>query len=184
MRQPHLSSHPLCGGCLTWLNTGEIEEVNLDPLSDKFSELLRNMELIWNGEKTTKGMRCGECSTCDWVDFCFETWKGETSVCLLYGVSGQTGKKFIESGFHSWRDVIKSNAGELASPLKTSMERARVLWLHAQAYARGNPEIIKLPDFPSGIPIHFYDVETYRDTVYLHGDIRLFEDSWKGTGHL
>ena len=166
-----LGTRPDRGGI--WLNTGEIEEVSLFHLFDEFEELLREMELVWRGGKVTEGLRCGECNTCDWIDYCFETWKEKKSACLLYGVSGQTARKFQKLGLRSWRDVKKSNPIELASLLRTSPERARVLWLHAQAYAKGKPEIIKLPDFPAGIPIHFYDIENYGDTVYLHGDIRI-----------
>jgi predicted RecB family nuclease len=49
-----------------------------------------------------------------------------------------------------------------------------VTWLNACAYHKGAPQVIKPPTFPSGIPIHFYDIETAQDTVYLHGDIRVF----------
>jgi len=167
-----LGIRPDWGG--VWLNTGEVEEVRLSHLFDKFEELLQDMNLVWRGGLVTEGLRCGECATCDWIDFCFDTWKEEESICLLYGVSGQTARKLTKSGFHSWRDVANSTPPDLASGLNTSVERARVLWLHARAYAKGKPKIITLPDFPGGVPIYFYDVETYGDTVYLHGTIRIF----------
>ena len=133
------------------------------------------MELIRSAKEVTEGYRCGECDTCDWADYCFSLWQKNESVCLLYGVTGQTTKRFVASEFSSWRAVAKSNPTKLAVALKISPDKARLYWLHASAWAKGRPEIIKVPTFKSDVPIHFYDIETYGNTVYLHGDIRIFK---------
>ena len=49
------------------------------------------------------------------------------------------------------------------------------LWHHAQARVQGKPIVLKKPKFPENVPLIFYDVETYGNTVLLHGLIRLFE---------
>ncbi len=169
--EPFLGKRPTEGG--VWLNTGEIEKVNLIELKADFEDLLETMKLIKSGERITEGVRSGECATCDWSDYCFSVWKEDESVCLLYGITSTTAERFQEAGFSSWRQVAESTPAELVNTLKTKQERARFIWLNACAYAKGAPEIIKTPEFPSNIPIHFYDIETYGDVVYLHGDVRI-----------
>jgi len=169
---PVLGNRPTHGGI--WLNTGEIEEVNLVDDLDTFEDILKDMNLIKSGKKVTEALRCGECSTCDWSDYCFSLWEQDESVCLLYGITAKKAKQLQNSGFSSWREIAESSLTELASTLRTSQERARPVLLNASAYVKGLPEIIKVPEFPSNVPTHFYDIETYDKAVYLHGDIRIF----------
>jgi len=144
--EPVLGSRPESGGI--WLNTGEIEEVNLLDDLDAFESLLKEMDVIRRGKKRTDAVRSGECSTCDWGDYCLSVWEKNESVCLLYGISGRKAKQVQEAGFSSWRDVAESALPDLAVALNTGDEKARITKLYARAYEKRTPQIIKGPDFP------------------------------------
>jgi len=169
-----LGYRPTDGGI--WLNTGEIEDVDLERDAENFESLLSDMERIRDGALVTEGYRCGQCNTCEWMDHCFSIWEENNSVCLLYGVTGNLARRFNEAGFGSWKDVARAKPSKLATELEITPKRAEASWLHARARAKGQPQILKPPIFPSDVPIHFYDIETFGDCVYLHGNIRVFQD--------
>lgn len=162
-------------GAGIWLNTGVIEGVDLGNDAEDFEALLADMDRIRDGETITEGYRCSECGTCEWIDHCFSVWEQNDSVCLLYGVSSTLAQRFTEAGFASWKDVANSSPAEIAKQVEITPKRAQKCLLHARARAKGSPHIVKPADFPSDVPIHFYDIETFGKCVYLHGNIRVFE---------
>jgi predicted RecB family nuclease len=173
MLEPILGYRPTEGGI--WLNTGEIENVDLTRDNARFEALLSDMENIRTGKLLTEGYRSGECSRCAWVDYCFSVWEEEKSVCLLYGVTSDTARRFTEAGFASWKDMARCQPSEIAEQLSIKPKRAVRHQLHARARAKGYPQVIKPATFPSNVPIHFYDIETFGACVYLHGNIRVFK---------
>jgi predicted RecB family nuclease len=169
--EPVLGYRPDAGGI--WLNTGQIETVDLTRDAEKFEALLSDMERIRQGALKTKGYRRGECRTCPWIDYCFSLWEENQAVCLLYGVTSDTARRFTEAGFASWKHMAQSQPREIAERLDITQGRALAYHLHAQAWAEGSPQVVSPATFPSGIPIHFYDIETYGGCVYLHGNVRV-----------
>jgi len=174
MLEPILGHRPREGAI--WLNTGEVAEVDLSNEQDEYSRLRSSMDAVMNRQLRTEGYRCGECGQCPWLGVCSQWWKESEHACLLYGVTGDTARKFSEVGLGSWRKVADSTPGLVAEKLDWDEERARRVWLAAQAWKERSPKIIRQPRFPTGLPIHFYDIETHDDVVYLHGDIRVMGD--------
>lgn len=167
-----LGYRPSEGGI--WLNTGEVAEVDLRGDVEDVQKLLFEMEKILNGEMVTEGYRCGQCNTCEWLDHCFSEWDEKRSVCLLYGVTGDLARRFAEAGFPSWKDVARGEPADMAEQVGVKPKRMAACRLHARARDEGCAQILKPVAFPSDIPIHFYDIETFGDCVYLHGNIRVF----------
>jgi uncharacterized protein len=172
--EPVLGYRPTDSGI--WLNTGEIADVDLAKYQGEFAITLEKMELVRKDGLATFGARCGDCGMCPWSAFCASVWKDTQSVCLLYGGTGKTAIKLAKAGFVSWRDIAAADPDEIVAGAGVSLKKASDLWLYAQAYAMGKPQPKKPVTFPSGVPIHFYDIETYGDCTYLHGNIRVFGD--------
>ncbi|MBW1897328.1 MAG: TM0106 family RecB-like putative nuclease, partial [Deltaproteobacteria bacterium] len=167
-----LGYRPSEGGI--WLNTGEIAEVDLGRDVEDVEALLCEMEKIREGELVTEGYRCGQCNTCEWIDHCFSVWDENESVCLLYGVTGNLARRLAEAGFFSWKDVVRCEPIDIADQVGIKPRRMEACHLHARARDEGCPQILKPAKFPSNVPIHFYDIETFGNCVYLHGNIRVF----------
>jgi uncharacterized protein len=167
-----LGCRPLEGGI--WLNTGEIEAVDLTRDMEDVEALLSLMDRIRKGKLVTEGYRCGQCGICEWIDHCFSVWEENASVCLLYGVTGKTAQRFAEAGFPSWKDVARCEPVDMADRLDIKRGRVEACHIHACARDQGCPQILKPVHFPSNVPVHFYDIETFGDCVYLHGNIRVF----------
>jgi len=167
-----LGYRPRSGGI--WLNTDEVEQVDLSKDVVEFEALLDKMESVRRGRLETRAYRCGECGRCPWIEHCRGEWEREERTCLLYGVTGTTARKLDAAGFGTWRAVAKSTPDDLACGLKIKQAAATDLWLHARAFYTGGPQIRNRARFPKGIPLHFFDIETHDDTVYLHGDVRVF----------
>jgi len=170
--EPVLGTRPLKGGI--WLNTNRIEEVDLAREKAEFIALVQDLERIGRGDLVTKGYRCGECQTCPWLTHCRGEWERSRHVCQLYGVTGDIARRYEEAGFGSWEKVAAATAAEVASALGIDLERAERAQLFAKARSTGRPQVRKPATFPKGVPIHFYDIETYEGVTYLHGNVRVF----------
>jgi uncharacterized protein len=171
MLEPVLGKRPARGGI--WLNTGTIEDLDLTRDDEEFGDLLADMERIRSGALATEGFRCAECDGCPWLDHCAEHWKKTAHVCLLYGATGETAKRLADAGFGTWKAVAAADPVRLSREGGLKPDKAHAVWLHARAWEEGRPQPRKPPPSPADVPIHFYDIETYGDCVYLHGDIRL-----------
>jgi len=167
-----LGYRPTEGGI--WLNTGQIETVDLSVDARDFEALLSDMERIRNGALITEGYRCSACHTCEWIDHCFSLWEQNENVCLLCGVTANLARRFVKVGFSTWRDVARTKPSDIVHQLSIKPKRPEAFCRHARARRAGRAQVIKPATFVSDEPIHFYDIETYGQSVYLHGNIRVF----------
>jgi len=157
-----------------WLNTGDIETVDLDRHGPEFDDIVAAMLQIRDEAAATNNFRCGECGMCVWQLYCSEDWKAGRNISLIYGVTGKTAQKYFEKGYRTYLDVAGSSEEEIAARVGIkNPERARITFLLARAWAEGRPVLIRPVSFPTDLPIHFWDIETYEDVTYLHGNIRL-----------
>ena len=169
--EPILGYGPTTGAI--WLNTGVVEEVDLTQDEACFQGLLERMAAVAEGSLRPHGFRCSECGMCAWSELCHSRRDEVESVCKIYGVSGDTARRLYNAGFHSWKDVASTRPRILAKNANTSIEAARDYWLGAQAWKKGRPVLKQPVAFPAGLPVYYYDIETYGDCTYLHGVIRI-----------
>ena len=167
MLEPLLGHRPKEGAI--WLNTGEREPVDLVRLVADFEELHAAMGRVRDKPGETAGYRCGECRLCDWSEHCWQQWQEKASVCLVCGVTGDTARKLVTNGVDDFHKLAALQPAELCRRFNFSRNRAESMIQHAKARVLGK-HITKapLPDHGDR-PIIHYDIETYRQTVYLHG---------------
>jgi len=158
-----------------WLNTGETEDVDLNSFKNDFQVLFQTMQSIREGKEQTEGFRCSECGICGWADFCFEQWKSIHSCCLVYGVTGSTAEKYCGADYRTFEDIAVSTPEEISERTGQNIDSAKKTHLRARAWAESSPLLIEPVRFPHNIPIHYWDIETYGDVTYLHGNIRVYK---------
>ncbi|HCP47417.1 MAG TPA: hypothetical protein DIU15_15355, partial [Deltaproteobacteria bacterium] len=159
-----------------WLSTQEVADVDLRSDRGVFDGLVERMASIAAGTLETTGLRCGECATCAWTAHCREGWHRDESVCLIAGVTSEIARRLREAGLASWRDVAGSTPQAVARAAGIKKQAARNHWMGARAWLTGGPVLKKPATFPSGVPVHYYDIETYEGCTYLHGVIRVAGD--------
>jgi len=147
----------------------EIEPVDLVSEQRDFEQLQDEMLAIRNGAFPTSPLRCSECAQCPWRADCRNRWEREDSVCLLYGVSGQTARRLLDAGLCTIRDLLATEVDDVAQRLAWRLEDAKVLRIRAQARRENRPIVIRSPTFSEGRPVIYYDIETFGDLTYLHG---------------
>ena len=171
--QPVLGRRPARGW--VWLKRQEdtldeeIKAVDLVSEQRDFEQLQDEMLAIRNGAFPTSPLRCSECAQCPWRADCRNRWEREDSVCLLYGVSGQTARRLLDAGLCTIRDLLATEVDDVAQRLAWRLEDAKVLRIRAQARRENRPIVIRSPTFPEGRPVIYYDIETFGDLTYLHG---------------
>jgi len=172
MLEPILGSIPTRGG--VWLNTGTIADAELGKDTIVVAGLIEKMQEISGGKLKTESVRCGQCRRCLWSTHCENEWNRLDHVCLLYGISGKTAMRFKRAGLASWRDVAVLTPQEISDRTGLKMKASIYASQHALARQTGSPVVREDIRFVDDIPIYFYDIETYENTVYLHGLIRIF----------
>lgn len=172
MLEPILDSIPTRGG--VWLNTGTITDVELGRDVNAVSAIIEKMEEVAGERLKTEGVRCSECRRCLWASHCENEWNRLEHVCLLYGITGEAARRFTRAGLISWRDVAALTPEEISARTGLKDKAAITALQFAQARQSGSPIIRGDVKFIDDRPVYFYDIETYGDTVYLHGLIRVF----------
>jgi uncharacterized protein len=172
MLEPILGSIPARGG--VWLNTGEVADAELGKDTNNVVRLIEKMQEVNDGNLKTESVRCSECRRCLWSTHCENEWNSLEQVCLLYGISGKTARRFTQAGLASWRDVAVLAPQEISNRTGLKMKASISAVQHAQARQTGRPVVRGDIRFIDDIPIYFYDIETYGADVYLHGLIRIF----------
>ena len=168
--------HPPEKGAI-WLNDGRMEWLELRPDTEAARTLADELRQIGAGQVATTALRCSECGRCPWRKRCRAEWEREQSASLLYNVSGGTAAKLHRAGFISIPDLVAVGVDEIAARLNLDREAASRLAARAQAWAQRRPIALMPPKFPSGLPIYYYDIETFGQVTYLHGVIRVEGDS-------
>ncbi len=165
--EPILGSRPEDGAI--WLNTGETKAVDLTGPNAEFDALLKRMAALRAGRETSTGFRCSECGLCPWSEHCREEWELRHCICLVRSVTGDTARRLAEKGLRTWEQLADVSEQQLVDEYGLSESHAHAVHPHAKARVIGQVITMKEPAFPEGRPIIYYDIETYGDTVYLHG---------------
>jgi len=169
--EPILGARPERGGI--WLNTGEIVDVDLSKNRSDVEALLSDMKNVRDQNSPTEGVRCSECDECPWNQHCRTGWERDEHLTLLPGATGSTARSLLAQGRRTWHDVAQASTADLLKIKGVGKKTSETLLLHALARVTGRPQVRKEPTFPENIPIHFYDIETFGECVYLHGNIRI-----------
>ncbi len=137
---------------------------------------MSDIQVVQRNPKESIGFRCGECGMCAWADFCSKEWKDTARNCLVYGVTGATARKLWRANFKTYHDIANSTPENLID--KAGMSEKTVAKIHMLAKAwEENKALLTVPvEFPKGIPIHYWDIETFGGVTYLHGNIRIYGD--------
>jgi uncharacterized protein len=159
-----------------WLNDGRLEWLNLRPETEAALALTDELRKIGARQVPTTALRCSECGHCPWRERCRAEWELEQSISLLYNVSGRTAAKFHQAGFKKIEDLLAVGADKVAARLAMDHAAADRLVLRAQAWQQRRAIAFKQATFPTGLPIYFYDIETFGQVTYLHGAIRVDGD--------
>jgi len=170
--EPLLGYRPEQGGI--WLNTGHLKEIVFDDeLQDDFSRVLDQMKQIEERNLKTVPVRCSVCQTCLWINQCTETWIENDDVSLLPKVGVNLSWKLKSIGITTCLQVSEADPEMLSKKLKQNFESTDRLVHAAKARKENKPYILHEPTFPEGVPMYFYDIETFGPSTVLHGVIRL-----------
>jgi predicted RecB family nuclease len=153
---------------------GAATEIDLRTGWDSFATLIDDLHRIGRGKLLTEGYRCAGCRRCPWRDACRKVWTQLSHVCLLPGMDQADIAAFRDRGFASWKAIGASSPERLSLRLGLSVDRARVLWLHAKAFERGRPVVVGPAPFPKDVPVHFYMPEFRNGRGVVHGTLRAF----------
>lgn len=151
---------------------GDATEIDLRTSWGSFTTLIDDLRRIGRGELMTEGYRCAGCRRCPWRDSCRKVWTQLSHVCLLPGMDLANVAAFRDRGFASWTAIASSSPERLSLRLGLSVDRARLLWLHAKAFESGDPVVVGPAPFPKDVPVHFYMPEFRNGRCFLHGALR------------
>ncbi|MBT8447008.1 MAG: TM0106 family RecB-like putative nuclease, partial [Gammaproteobacteria bacterium] len=141
MLEAALGNRPGTGGI--WLNTGQIDYVDLSGRLDEFGKLYQGLHAIRAGKAETVPVRCGECGMCPWSQCCAEEWQRTRSVTLLAGGTGRTAHTLIQAGYTTWPDVAATRPDVLAAATGFKLDKATRLQQAAEAWRSGVPELLQ-----------------------------------------
>ena len=170
--EPVLGSLPDRGAI--WLNTGEIQDTDFSKDLKEFEQIISDMDKIRRRDFETHGLRCSECKTCPWIDHCEKNWHQSRNICLVRGVDITSAKKLIDIGIESYDQLADIAPDYLCSTFGWSEKKVRNIIYHAKARAYDKRFLKRPVKFPEGLPIYFYDIETFGECTYLHGIIRMY----------
>lgn len=156
-----------------WLNTGEVAPVDVAKGRSKLQAILKQIEAVRRKEDGAEPIWCGACPSCPWVVHCKREWKRLRHLSLLPNGGKATVKKLSAIGIRTIDELAKADPSEVGLKSGLSAATSKALWHHARARVAGKPLPVKKAIFPVGVPIVFYDIETFGGETFLHGLIRL-----------
>lgn len=162
-----------CRKAGVWLNTGKIAAVDVGKGLANLQSILRQMEAVRSRKAGTEAIWCGACLACPWLAHCKQDWNRLDHLSLLPGGGKGTVAKLYSAGIRTVAGLSEADPGVVARKAKMSGATVLRLWHHARARVAGGPLPIKRAEFPNGMPIVFYDIETFGGATFLHGLIRV-----------
>lgn len=158
-----------------WLNTNEIEDVDIQANLPLFKKIREEMERVRTKRLTTEPIWCSACTTCPWLGYCKDTWVKLDHISLLPNGGKSTIQKLYPVGIKTVKALAQGDPKEIARRTRMTVGVAQKLWLHAKARVAGKPLVVKKPHFRDDVPNIFWDIETHGGTIFLHGLIRVFK---------
>ena len=162
-----------CRKAGVWLNTGEVALVDVAKGRASLMAVLKQIEAIRGRKGGTEPIWCGACPACPWIAHCKQEWKRLGHLSLLPGGGRGTVEKLGAIGIRTVPDLAKSDPKLVAGRVKMAKPTVMGLWHHARARMEGRPLPVRKAKFPVGLPIVFYDIETFGGETFLHGLIRV-----------
>jgi uncharacterized protein len=146
------------------------EEVTIDGEIEDIEEAITQALAVESKKLKTLPLRCGECGICPWSDFCDEDRKDKRLVTLLSGVGSELTQKLVDGGVGTYDKLAKVKPEQLVKKFSLKKDRAKDIHLNAKAWTTGKPILRSEVDLPTAKEtIVHYDIETYGETLYLHG---------------
>jgi uncharacterized protein len=177
MLQEALGFMPLDGAII--LKDQSRANVDLGSEISKIQSALAQALSVEKKKVSTLPLRCSECGICPWSDHCDSDRKDQKLVTVLSGMNSRLMRKLIDGGVATYDRLAKLTPNQVAKRFDLGQDRANEIHLNAQAWHTNKPLLkakVKLP--PVRQTIIYYDIETYGETLYLHG---LFIDNGKKT---
>jgi uncharacterized protein len=166
-----------CRNAGVWLNTGKIAAVDVAKGRASLQSVLRQIEAVRREQGGTEPIWCSACPACPWIAHCKHEWKRLGHLSLLPNGGKGTVEKMSAIGIRTVAALAKSDPEDVARKAKMAPPTALSLWHHARARIEGRPLPIRKAKFPEGLPIIFYDIETFGGETFLHGLIRVDGDN-------
>ena len=177
MLQEVLGFMPLDGAII--LKDQSRAGVDLDSEITKIKAALAQALSVEKREVSTLPLRCSECGNCPWSDHCDSGRKDQKLVTVLSGMNSRLVRKLIDGGVATYDRLVKLTPNQIANKFDLEQDLANEIHLNARAWHTNTPLLkakVKLP--PERQTIIYYDIETYGETLYLHG---LFIENGKKT---
>ncbi len=162
-----------------WLNTGKTFYFDPSEKIDYFNQTRDQLQDILDNKVPTEPIWCRICVNCSWLKYCNQARKDMDHLSLLPSGGKGTVTKLYDAGIKTVHQLARMKWDDLKGKTAISDSSLEKLWLHAKTRVAGKPLMIKKPEFPTGKPIIFYDIETLEDCVILHGMIVLDKDGAK-----
>ena len=175
--QEALGFMPLGGAII--LKDQSRADVDLDSEISRIKSALVQALSVESKKVSTLPLRCSECGVCPWSNHCDSDRKNQKLVTVLSGMNSRLVRKLIDGGVATYDRLVKLTPNQVAKKFDLEQDRANEIHLSARAWHTNKPLLkakVKLP--PLGQTVIYYDIETYGETLYLHG---LFIDNGKNT---
>lgn len=177
MLQEALGFMPLDGAII--LRDQSRADVALDSEISKIKSALARALSVERKEVPTLPLRCSECGNCAWSDYCDSDRKDQKLVTVLSGMDSRLVRKLIDGGVATYDRLAELTPNQVARQFDLTQDRANEIHLNARAWHANKPLLRAKVNLPTvRQTIIYYDIETYGDTLYLHG---LFIDNGKET---
>ncbi len=145
-------------------------DVKLDVESGRIENALARALAVEKKKIPTLPLRCSECGMCPWSDFCDSDRRDRKLVTVIAGIDNALTRKLVAGGVETIDQLIQLGSKELASKYEVKQARVDNILINAKAWQANKPILkskIILP--PTKQTVIHYDIETFGESVYLHG---------------